>query len=510
VQVSATAPLVPDAPAAPSTVHDLRTLVLSRHPAIQIDTVDEERAEALIANVASALGIPAYEWTVTRGLAPLGQAGGMYGSDDPAKALGNIEEILTDALYVLKDFGPHLSQPAISRRFRDLVERFSGPAHLSTFVLLGTGCELPPEVRPHVVTYELQPPTRDEYRATIEAVVRSLTVGARARVELSPEDCEALAAALHGLTLNQARQLVARVAIDDGVLSSADIPRLIDLKAGALREDGLLEYFPAEDNPTELGGFANLRRWLDRSALARSPQAAALNVPAPRGMLLVGVQGCGKSLAAKYVARAWRLPLVKLDAGRLYDKYVGETEKNLRRAIATVESLAPAVLWMDEIEKALAPSGGEDGGVSRRMLGSFLTWMQEKHADVFVVATANDLSILPPELLRKGRFDEIFFVDLPDPPEREEILRIHLRLRRQDPAAFDLPALCARADGFSGAEIEQAVIGAVLRALQAGRPLDSALLAEELGATVPLSRSRAEDIQRLRSWAQGRFVPVRH
>jgi SpoVK/Ycf46/Vps4 family AAA+-type ATPase len=226
-------------------------------------------------------------------------------------------------------------------------------------------------------------------------------------------------------------------------------------------------------------------------------------------VLLVGVQGCGKSLAAKYVARAWGLPLLKLDAGRLYDKYVGETEKNLRRAISTAESLAPSVLWMDEIEKALAPSGGDDGGVSRRMFGSFLTWLQEKRDDVFVVATANDLSVLPPELLRKGRFDEIFFVDLPDAPEREEILRIHLGLRRQDPAAFDVPALSARADGFSGAEIEQAVIGGALRALQAGRPLDTALLAEELAATVPLSRSRAEDVQRLRAWAQGRFVPVR-
>jgi MoxR-like ATPase len=340
-------------------------------------------------------------------------------------------------------------------------------------------------------------------------VANSLTVNTRARVELRDSDYDALASAVHGLTLNQARQLVARVAIDDGVLGPDDVPRLLDLKASALREDGLLEYFPAQDNPAELGGFASLRRWLDRAALARSPQAAALNLPTPRGVLLVGVQGCGKSLAAKYVARAWGLPLLKLDAGRLYDKYVGETEKNMRRAISTAESLAPSVLWLDEIEKALAPSSGDDGGVSRRMFGSFLTWMQEKRHDVFVVATANDLSVLPPELLRKGRFDEIFFVDLPDAAEREEILRIHLGLRRQDATAFDLAALSAFCDGFSGAEIEQAVIGGALRALQAGRALDTPLLAEEIAATVPLSRSRAEDVQRLRAWAQGRFVPVR-
>jgi SpoVK/Ycf46/Vps4 family AAA+-type ATPase len=270
----------------------------------------------------------------------------------------------------------------------------------------------------------------------------------------------------------------------------------------------MLEYFPAADNPTELGGFKNLHDWLERAALARTDQAHQLNLPAPRGVLLVGVQGCGKSLAAKYVARLWQLPLLKLDAGRLYDKYVGESERNLRTAIATAESLAPAVLWMDEIEKAIAPSDGNDGGVSQRMFGTFLTWMQEKKADVFVVATANDLSKLPPELLRKGRFDEIFFVDLPTAAEREQILAIHLRLRTLDPATFDLPRLAAAADGFSGAEIEQAVIAATLRALQAKSPLTTDLLTQEIGATIPLSRSRAEDIAALRTWAKGRFVSV--
>jgi hypothetical protein len=507
MQVSAATPLTPAAPSAGSGAHDLKTLILSRHAAIRLDTADEERADELLLSVGAELGLPVYEWTITRGLAPLDSDGGIYDSKEPLKALGNVKQILTDAVYVLKDFAAHLAAPEVSRTFRELAEQFSSPARLSTFVLVGAG-ELPADVRPHVVTYELRPPTRDEYRRTIETVANSLMVSARARVELAPADFDALAAAVHGLTLNQARQLVARVAIDDGVLRGDDVARLLDLKASTLRDEGLLEYFPAEDNPTELGGFAGLRRWLDRAALARSPQAEALNLPAPRGVLLVGVQGCGKSLAAKYVARAWRLPLLKLDAGRLYDKYVGETERNLRRAIATAEGMAPCVLWMDEIEKALAQSGGDDGGVSKRMFGSFLTWMQEKRHDVFVVATANDLSVLPPELLRKGRFDEIFFVDLPTAAEREEIFRIHLTLRRQNPGAFDLPALATAADGFSGAEIEQVVIGAALRALHGGSALDTACVAAEIAATVPLSRSRAEDVQRLRTWAQGRFVPV--
>jgi hypothetical protein len=496
------------AQARPASVHDLRTLVLSRHAGIHLDTAEESRAEMLITAVATDVRLPVYDWTITKGLGPVGHPGGLYGSGEPAKALANVAEVSQESIFVLYDFVRFLSEPAISRALRDLLERFSAPARMSTLMLVGTGHELPPEIRPHVVTYELRPPTIDDYKVVVSAVVESLMASGRAQVSLQPADHDAFAASLGGLTINQARQLLARVAIEDGVLDAGDLARLQGLKAEALRDDGLLEFHPAQDNPAELGGFARLRAWLERAALARSPEAAAMNLPAPRGMLLVGVQGCGKSLAAKYVARAWRLPLLKLDAARLYDKFVGETEKNLRRAIATAEGLAPVVLWLDEVEKALAPSGDTDGGVSQRLLGSFLTWLQEKRADVFVVATANDLSKLPPELLRKGRFDEIFFVDLPTAAEREQILRIHLGLRKVDPAGFDLAALSAASEGFSGAEIEQAVIAGALRSLQARRDFDTAVLLEELTATVPLSVSRAEDVRALREWAAGRFVPV--
>ncbi|MEY2441974.1 MAG: hypothetical protein QOJ46_1400, partial [bacterium] len=432
----------------------------------------------------------------------------LYGSNEPHKALANIADVSTDGIFVLKDFARHLADAQISRSFRDLMERFSQPSRLSTLVLVGPRVDLPPELAADVVGYPLAPPSMDDYAKIVAVVCESLTQTGRATVTLNPEDHTAIAQALSGLTLNQARQLVARVAIDDGALDASDVDKVLDMKAAALRDSSMLEYFPAADNPTELGGFKNLHDWLERAALARTEAAHKLNLPAPRGVLLVGVQGCGKSLAAKYVARLWQLPLLKLDAGRLYDKFVGETERNLRTAIATAESLAPAVLWMDEIEKAIAPGDGNDGGVSQRLFGTFLTWMQEKQADVFVVATANDLSKLPPELLRKGRFDEIFFVDLPTPAEREQIFAIHLRLRTLDPATFDLPKLSAAADGFSGAEIEQAVIAATLRALQAGQALSTELLVTEIGATVPLSRSRAESISALRAWAKDRFVPV--
>jgi SpoVK/Ycf46/Vps4 family AAA+-type ATPase len=342
-------------------------------------------------------------------------------------------------------------------------------------------------------------------------VVESLRLNRSAEVSIAPADYDAFAGALSGLTLNQARQAVAQVAIDDGRLTAEDLDRVVDLKARVIRNDCLLEYFPVAENAFELGGFAGLQQWLHRARLAFGAEAAQLNLPTPKGIMLVGVQGCGKSLAAKVIAREWQLPLLKLDAGRLYDKYVGESEKNLRRSLATAESMAPAVLWIDEIEKGMAPSGGQDadGGLSRRLFGSFLTWLQEKRADVFVVATANDLSALPPELLRKGRFDEIFFVDLPDAAEREAILRIHLALRKQDPARLDLSRIVAAADGFSGAELEQVVIVSLLQALQEHRPLDTQLMLDELAATVPLSVARREDVERLRALAHERFVPVR-
>ena len=266
-----------------------------------------------------------------------------------------------------------------------------------------------------------------------------------------------------------------------------------------------------QDNQFELGGFANLKGWLERAAVGFTEQARALNLASPKGILLVGVQGCGKSLAAKVVAREWKLPLLKLDMGRLYDKYIGETDKNFRKAISLAESIAPAVLWLDEIEKGLGSMGGSegDGGVSRRIFASFLTWLQEKEQAVFMVATANTLSSLPPELLRKGRFDEIFFVDLPNEEERQAILTIHLELRKQDPAAFRLEPILAACEGFSGAEIEQAVVASLYRALHQARPLDTELLLEEMTQTVPLSVSRREDVEALRQTGRERFVSLR-
>jgi ATPase family associated with various cellular activities (AAA) len=496
---------------APDDAHELRTLILSRHPAIALETAEEERADTLLAAVAVETRLTVFQWTITHGLMRMPGDQAVYGTTDPAHMLAAVSELDDGGLYVLKDFDAHLSDAATSRAFRELLEHFAAPTRHSTVVLVGAAVELPAEIEPQVVRYELRLPDRGEYRVAIGTVVESLRLGGSAEVSITAADYEAFAGALSGLTLGQARQAIAQVAIEDGRLSADDLSRVVDIKARALRNDSLLEYSPVADNTFQLGGFAGLRHWLERARLAFGPEAAQLNLPAPKGIMLVGVQGCGKSLAAKVIAREWQLPLLKLDAGRLYDKFVGESEKNLRRSLRTAESMAPVVLWIDEIEKGMAPSGGQDadGGLSRRLFGTFLTWLQEKRADVFLVATANDLSALPPELLRKGRFDEIFFVDLPDATEREAILRIHLALRKQDPDSLDLQRIVAAADGFSGAELEQVVIVSLLQALQEHRPLDTQLVLDELAATVPLSVSRHEDIERLRALARERFVPVR-
>lgn len=491
-----------------TTVHELKTLVLSYHPAIAFDTVEEERVEALADAVGEELQIPVYTWAITRGIVRKPTAHPSGETRDPAALLAHLRSLRAHGIYVLKDFARHLADPAVCRAFRDAAQELA-QAKASMWIV-GAGHELPPDAAAHVVHFPLELPTRKELGEVVTTVVRSLRGRGQAKVELSKADLETLLGALSGLTLNQARQVVARAVLRDGLLHAGDIPEILAAKAEMLGHDGLLEYFPAEDNAWELGGFAGLKAWLDRARVGFTPEAASLGLPPPRGILLVGVQGCGKSLAAKFVARSWSLALVKLDAGRLYSKWAGESERNLRRVIRLAETMAPVVLWIDELEKSFASFGSSeyDGGTSQRIFATLLSWMQEKRKPVFLVATANDVFRLPPELMRKGRFDELFFVDLPNAAEREAIFRIHLARRKQAPGAFGLAGLVAASEGMSGAEIEQAVVASLYRALHEKRPLDDAMLLGELSATVPLSVTRREDVARLRELAHGRFVPV--
>jgi SpoVK/Ycf46/Vps4 family AAA+-type ATPase len=489
-----------------TSIHDIKTLVLSFHPVIAIETVEENRVISLLREVAEQLSLPFFEWSITRGLVRFPGTTSLYGTTDAQVLLQSLEE-LNEGMFLLKDFGTLLDNPAVARAFREVSQKFVQKR--SAIVITGATVRFPAEIEHSVVHYEMKLPGPEEMRETVDAVMKSLRSRKGVRIQLAVQDMEELLRALSGLTLNQARQTIAYAALKDGKLSPEDLKEVLQRKARMIQERGLLEYFPVEDNRFQLGGFDRLKEWLERASIGFTAQAQELNLTAPKGILMVGVQGCGKSLAAKVIAREWKLPLLKLEAGRLYDKYVGESEKNFREAVRLAESMAPAVLWIDEIEKAMSSSSGDaDGGLSKRMFGAFLTWLQEKKREVFVVATANDLSALPPELLRKGRFDEIFFVDLPNLRERQDIFNIHLKLRMQDPETFDLPRLLEASEGFSGSEIEQAVIASLYRALHLKRSLDTDLLLQELAETVPLSVSRREDIQRLRETARGRFVPV--
>jgi hypothetical protein len=491
-----------------TSAHDLESLILSFHPLIAIETVEEERVRALLTEIATSLRLPMFEWSVTGGFSRLHGAR-IEQTEDALAALRHVEKIHdVDAIYFFKDLAPHLTAPNAERTLRELAQRLTSSR--SAIVMTGDPIELPRDIESLTVRFRLELPDDEELRAVVRTVIDAVGRRQQIHLELTRDDAQHLVHALAGLTLNQARQVIAEAIVADGRLSGADVQTVIKCKGEIIARGGLLEFYSLDENRFELGGFASLKAWLDSARIGFTPEARAMNLSAPKGVLFVGVQGCGKSLAAKYVAREWGLPLLKLDAGRLYDKYVGESEKNFRRATALAEAMAPVVLWIDEIEKAFAQttSGDADGGVSQRLFGSFLTWLQEKKEEVFVVGAANDLMRLPPELLRKGRFDEIFFVDLPSRAERMKIFAIHLELRKLDPAAFALPQLGDASEGFSGAEIEQAVISSLYKSLQRKQAPSTEAVLEALRATVPLSVSRAEDIARVRSMAAQRFRPV--
>ena len=376
-------------------------------------------------------------------------------------------------------------------------------------VLTGAGLELPPPLREIAAVLHLPGPELNEFRELLAQVLRDVSRARHVTVNLTADETTGLLRNLAGLTLMEAEKVITKAIVEDGLLSAEDISHVLGAKREVIEREGLLEYYPVEAVGREVADLRTLRAWLaKRKAVVDEPERAAeFGLTFPRGILLTGVPGCGKSLSAKAVAGEWRLPLLKLDPSNLYNKYIGESERNFKRAVSAAERVAPVVLWIDEIEKAFAASGGEgDAGVSRRILGSFLTWLQERRADVFVVATSNDIQRLPPEFLRKGRFDEIFFVDLPDPEVRAEIFGLHLRSRGLDPGVYDLAQLAEATEGFSGSEIEEVVVSGLYTVFSGSGRLEQGVLLAEARATRPLSVTRAEHVWALREWAQGRAV----
>ena len=354
-------------------------------------------------------------------------------------------------------------------------------------------------------------PRIEDFDQLLDRIIDDVKDTPQVQIDLNADARERLLHAAGGLTLKEAENVFAKTLVLNGKLDADDVSVIFSEKQQIIKKSGLLEYYEATEDFSQVAGLDNLKQWLVKRRIAFTDRAARFGLSPPRGVMLLGVQGCGKSLCAKAVASLWNLPLLRFDVGQMFSSLVGSSEENVRRAIQTAESVAPVILWIDEIDKALAgsaASAGSDGGTSTRVFGTILTWLSEKSSPVFVICTANEIAHLPPELLRKGRLDEIFFVDLPSDNERVEILRIHLKKRSRDPGKFDLAALARASEGFSGAEIEEAVISALFDAFSGQVELSTELIQKTLAETVPLSKTMNEEMSRLRSWASGRARPA--
>ncbi|MEJ2540080.1 MAG: AAA family ATPase [Gemmatimonadota bacterium] len=490
-------------------LRDLELLIRSRYGLIHLATDEEERAMALLHHLADRLAVPFFTWTRTRGLRRFGLKDPVYGTRELHRALDHVIQARSDGLYHLQGVsGPELEPPLSRALLQDAAGAMEDP--VGAVVLTGGGLSLSGELAGHAAHLTLPGPDTGEFRHLLGRILRDLSARGHVEVLLSREEVDRLLSHLQGFTLLEAEKTLTKAIVEDRALTLDAIEHVLAAKRRVVEQDGLLEYHPVETDLDAVADMEGFKRWLSaRTAVVTRPgKAREMELPFPRGVLLLGVPGCGKSLAAKAVSAEWGLPLLRFDPSTLYNKYIGETEKNFKRAVTTAERMAPVVLWIDELEKAFASGGSEDGGVSQRVLGSFLSWMQERSADVFVMATANDVHRLPPEFLRKGRFDEIFFVDLPDTATRARILRIHLALREMDAAAFPVDALAEESREFSGSELEQAVVAARYAAFAEGGSVTAEHLHREIARTRPLAVVMRERIESLRRWAQDRTVPA--
>ncbi len=488
-------------------LHDLELIIKSHIPIVVVESHEERRIVELCKRLMPRIGTPVYQWTVTEGLHRLEKGfSPQRHTIKPTELLAQIKSTTKPGTYLLIDFHPYLSDPTHVRYLKEIAQRYDELGH--TIVLVSHRLEIPPELTPLCARFSLKLPDAESLR---RLVAEEATAWARrhpsAKVKTDRQTLDLLVRNLTGLSESDAKRVIRAAIYDDGAITDQDLGEVVRRKHALLSPEGILSFEYDTARFSEVAGLARLRQWLEKRKPAFDGGAAVRGLDAPRGILLVGVQGCGKSLAAKAVAGLWGVPLLRLDLGSLYNKFFGETERNVRETLRAAEAMSPCVLWVDEIEKGLS-AGDYDSGTSKRVLGTMLTWMAENTQPVFMVATANDIEALPPELVRKGRLDEIFFVDLPTEEVRRRIFEIHLVKRNLDPARFDLERLSEAAPGYSGAEIEQAVVSACYSAVARGAPADTALVLDELSQTRPLSVVMAEKIEALRAWAFERTVPA--
>jgi AAA+ superfamily predicted ATPase len=488
-----------------SPLHDLEAIIRARTPLIVVESNEEPQVVKLVREMGRKLQLKAFRWSVTEGLQAFDVADQpLYVANKTQSVLEYIKSSSNNSLFVLLDFHPYFSEPMHIRQLKDIA--LTHARHYSTVVLVGCTLNVPEELRPYTAQFKIPLPTPDELRGiVINTAAEWGAEHGRRDVSTTNKALDLLVRNLAGLTASDARRLALKAISNDGAITEDDIPEVQRAKYELLGRDGVLSFEFETAKFSEVGGLKKLRSWIElRKSFFLGDDAMKLDPP--RGILLLGVQGCGKSLAAKAAAATLGVPLLRLDFGVLYNKYYGETERNLRRALETAEVMSPCVLWMDEIEKGVAVQSDDDG-LTRRVLGTLLTWMAERSKPVFVVATANEILRLPPELVRKGRFDEIFFVDLPTPENRREIFGIHFRKRTIDAKSFNLDELVAAADGFSGSEIEQAIVSAMYAAHAQRGALTQENLLAEIRQTRPLSVVMAERVAETRAWAANRTVP---
>ena len=490
-----------------SELLDLFHLVKSRVPLITIETRDEKEAVSLIVNLAISMRKQVYGWNLVKGFSLLNKNGNIEGSNrlEPTEVLHAIYEKYKSTLFLLIDYHPYLQNDRNVRLIKEIA--LSAERLNNTIFFISTQIELPDEIKHLSAKYELAFPSEEKIKVFLQQMIKEWTKGnPQNKVQVDESILNVFIKNLQGLSFPEIKRILYN-ALRDNAIDKDDIPEIAKAKYYLLNKDNVLYYEHDTSSFAEVGGLINLKDWLEKRKKIYIGDIKTTGIDVPKGVLLLGVQGSGKSLAAKAVAGTWGIPLLRLDFGTLYNKYYGETERKTREALRMADTMAPCILWIDEIEKGLG-SDSNDSGTSKRVLGTFLTWMAERKTLVFLVATANDIQNLPPELLRKGRMDEIFFVDLPDEEIRKEIFSIHLKKRNLNPADFDLDKIAKACEGFSGSEIEQVIVSGFYMVLGGYMQLNTELLLDEIKKTRPLSVVMSENINAMREWAKGRTVPA--
>ena len=482
---------------------ELSLCVRARYPIICLLTFEEDRAERLVYSIAEAARKEVVTWSLSEGFDPAQED--VSNPKKPEAVLKYIIESSGKTIFVLRDFHPFMEDELVVRLLRDITVKLK--KSFKTVIMVSPQLKIPPDLEKDITVFDLPLPTADELGVVLNKLLDPYKGSSKVKIDFSSQLLEKVIQGTLGLTLKEAENVYAKALLKDRSFTVDDLPDIISEKQQMIRKSGILDFIPFSTNMKDVGGLEGLKEWLQHRAGAFSSKAREYGLPEPKGLLLVGVPGCGKSLAAKAIASEWRLPLLRLDVGKIFASFIGSSEQNMRKALTVAEAMSPAILWLDEIEKGfsgLKSSGSVDAGTTARIFGTFLTWMQEKTKPVFVIATANNVDQLPPELLRKGRFDDIFFIDLPSLKEREDIFKIHISRKKRDPEKFDLKALAAHADNFSGAEIEETVIAAMYQAFYLNRDINTEDIRKSIDDIVPLAVTAREKITLIRDWAQNR------